>query len=402
MLDLLAGVKVIELTNDLSGAFCAKLMADQAADTVKIEPPGVGDHARHEPPFLGGVPNPETSSLFLAYNTNKKGITLNLETQSGRELVLRLVKDANVVIESYPPGYLDGLGIGYDAMKKVNPGIIMTSITPYGQTGPYKDYLASDLVLQAMSGALVTFGEPAREPLAFPQNQAPIMGARNAVIATMAALLLQEATGQGQHIDVSVMESVLQAVPGHIHQYSFTGNIGRRGGQGISVMDGIHLETEDGYVSLTTAGTGGKDPMDEWADFLGVEALKDPKYKVRATRNQYWQEIKSLVEGRLKTWKSVDFFKKAMDNRFVVGVVQSPQQVLDCEHLAFRGTLTEIDHPVVGKLRYPTGGFLGDDETAVTGWKAAPLLGQHNKDVLGGRLGLSDTDLGVLAGAGVI
>ena len=152
MLGILDDVRVVELTNGLSGAFCAKLLADQGADTLKIEPPGRGDAARHEPPFLGGEPHPDRSSLFLAFNTNKRSITLDITTATGRDLLLRLIADRDMLVETFPPGYLAEIGMDYATLRQVNPRLILTSITPFGQTGPYRHYRSTDQ------------GSPARPP----------------------------------------------------------------------------------------------------------------------------------------------------------------------------------------------------------------------------------------------
>jgi crotonobetainyl-CoA:carnitine CoA-transferase CaiB-like acyl-CoA transferase len=137
---ILSGIRVLELAQAPSGAFCAKLLADQGADTIKLEPPGWGDPGRNEPPFIGGEPHADRSTTFLALNTNKRGITLDLEQAGGRSLLLRLASKADVVIESFAPGYLAGLGIGYEALRRVNPGVIVVSITYFGQNGPYAIY----------------------------------------------------------------------------------------------------------------------------------------------------------------------------------------------------------------------------------------------------------------------
>lgn len=403
MLGILKDVTVLEVSHDLSGAYCAKLLADQGADTIKIEPPGRGDAARREPPFLGGAPHLEHSSVFLAFNTNKQGVTLDLEAATGRDLFLLLARTSDVVIESHPPGHLEGLGAGYQALREVNPGIILTSITPFGQTGPYRHYRSSDLVAQAMGGALVTFGDGDKEPMALPQHQAAITAARNGALAIMAALLYREASGEGQHIDVSIVEAMVQTPPGHIHQYSFTGTNAARGGiWGQAVMEGMHLETADGYVTLTTAGTGPVDAMDAWADFLELPELKDPKFKTRGGRNRHWQELRAPVAGRLRTRKSHEFFKEAMDRRFVVGVVQSPLEVVNCPHLGERDSFMELDHPELGRLKYPGAGFLADGANPVAEGRPAPALGEHNEAIYCGRLGLSAGDLSRLRAAGII
>lgn len=402
MLGLLDDVRVLELTHTLSGAFCAKLLADQGADTLKVEPPGRGDAARYEPPFLGGEPHPERSAIFLACNTNKRSITLDVTTPSGRALLLQLIATRDLVIESYTPGYLADLGLGYDMLREVNPRLILTSITPFGQTGPYRHYQGDDLIAQAMGGFLYTTGQGDRPPMGTALEQTAIVAARNAVIATMAALLQQRQAGVGQHIDVSVMEAVVSTPPSFIHQYSFTGVIAGRGFfSERAVMDGMHIPTRDGDVTLTTAGTGGN-PMEAWAEFLDEPRLREAKFSTGQGRAEHWQELLALIQAKLAQWQAHDFMQQAMDRRLVVGVVQTPEDVVHCPHLAARGSLVTLDHPEVGPLRYAGAGFLMDGQNPVDGGRAAPRLGEHNTAVYGGELGLSAEALAVLQAAGVI
>jgi crotonobetainyl-CoA:carnitine CoA-transferase CaiB-like acyl-CoA transferase len=401
MLGLLDDVHVLELTQSLSGAFCAKLLADQGADTLKVEPPGRGDPARHEPPFIGGQPHPDRSSLFLAFNTNKRSITLDVTTPTGRAVLLRLIAERDVMIDTFAPGYLAARGLGYDALRRVNPGLIVASITPFGQTGPYRDYRGNDLIAQALGGFLYTTGKADRPPMGTALAQMEIVAARNAVIAIMAALLQQRATGEGQHLDVSMMEAVVSTPPNFMHQYSFTGAIAGRGFGESAVLDGMHLATGDSPVTLTTAGTGGN-PMETWAAFLDEPRLRDPKFSSRQGRAQYWEELLELVQTKLSQRKAHEFMKEAMDRRLVVGVVQSPEEVVNCPHLAERGSFVALEHPEAGTLRYPGAGFLLDGVNPVAGGHAAPRLGEHNETIYAGELGLSAEALATLRAAGVI
>jgi crotonobetainyl-CoA:carnitine CoA-transferase CaiB-like acyl-CoA transferase len=401
MLGLLHDVRVLELTNGLSGAFCAKLLADQGASTLKVEPPGLGDAARHEPPFIGGEPHPERSSLFLAFNTNKRSMTLDMRSPTGRELLLRFIAERDILIESFPPDYLAELGVGDDVLRQVNPGLIVTSITLFGQTGPYRHYRGDDLIVQALGGFLYMTGQSDRPPMGTALPQMEIVAARNAAIATMAALLQQRESGHGQHIDVSMLEAVVSTPPNFIHQYSFTGAIAGRGFGEQTVMDGMHLATQDSAVTLTTAGTGGN-PMEAWAAFLDEPRLRDPKFSTGQGRAQHWRELLTLIEAKLSQWRAHEFMKEAMDRRLVVGVVQSPAEVVTCPHLAARGSFVTFDHSEVGPLQYPGAGFLIDGSNPVAHGRAAPRLGEHNREVYGGELGLSDEELAALRAAGVI
>jgi crotonobetainyl-CoA:carnitine CoA-transferase CaiB-like acyl-CoA transferase len=401
MLGLLEDVRVLELSHSLSGAFCAKLLADQGAEALKVEPPGRGDAWRHEPPFIGGEPHPDRSTLFLAFNTNKRSITLDLTAPTGQAIFLRLIAERDIVIESFAPGYLADLGLGFEALQQVNPGLIVTSITPFGQTGPYRGYRSNDLIAQAMGGFLYMTGTSDRPPMGTVLAQTEIVAARNAVIASMAALLQQRESGEGQHIDVSIMEAVVSTPPNFIHQFSFTGAIAGRGAGENAVLDGMHLATSDSPVTLTTAGTGGN-PMGTWADFLNEPRLRDPKFSSRQGRIQYAEELLALVQGKLSEWKAHDFMKQAMDQRLVVGVVQSPEEVVNCAHLAARVDFVALDHPEAGTLQYPGPGFLIDGANPALGGRAAPRLGEYNVAVYGGELGFSGEELTTLRAAGVI
>jgi crotonobetainyl-CoA:carnitine CoA-transferase CaiB-like acyl-CoA transferase len=377
-------------------------LADQGADTIKVEPPGWGDRARGEPPFIGGEPHPDRSTLFLAFNTNKKSVTLDIEQAEGRELFLRLVAGADILIESFPPGWLSSLGIGYQVLKETNPRLTLASLTYFGQTGPYRDYGGGDLVSQAMGGYLhAVTGSADRPPMGTALEQMEITAARNGVIALMAALFQREESGLGRHIDVSTMESTVSTPSGLIHPYSFTGRSPRRGGSDGNVMDGMHLPTRDGEVTLTTAGTGGR-PMEAWAEFLGEPQLVEAKFATRQSRMENWQELYELVAPKLAQWSNLDLMRETMARGLVIGLVQSPEQVVNSPHLSERGYFVEMSHPEAGALKYPGPGFLIDGINPMDGGFPAPRLGEHNSEILCGELGLSVGELEVLRAARVI
>ncbi len=401
-MDILSDIKVLELAHSLSGAFCAKLLADQGANTVKVEPPGWGDPARREPPFINDIPDPDSSTIFLAFNTNKRGITLDIEQPQGRELLLRLVADADVLIESYPPGHLESLDLGYQVLRETNAKLVVSSITYFGQTGPYRDYQGGDLVVQALGGFLnAVTGSADRPPMGTTLEQMEITAARNGAIAIMAALLQRRQSGEGQQIDLSTMEAAVSTPSGLIQPYSFTGRSPKRGGSDGNVMDGMHLPTKDGEVTLTTAGTGGR-PMEAWSEFLEEPRLLDPKFSTRPSRLENWEELHILVAPKLALWNNLDLMHETMARGLVIGLVQNPQQVVDSPHLAERGYFVEIDHPKAGSLKYPSPGFLMDEENPMEGSKAAPTLGEHNSEILGGELGLSAEELGQLRASQII
>lgn len=399
---ILSEVKVLELAHAPSGAFCAKLLADQGADTIKVEPPGWGEQSRHEPPFIGGEPHPDRGTTFLALNTNKRGITLDVEQPQGKALFLRLASEADVVIESFRPRHLDRLGLGYDALRTANPKAILLSISCFGQDGPYAGYQGDDLIAQAMGGFLYAVtGKADGPPMGTALQQMELTAGRNGVIAIMAALLRREQTGEGGHLDVSMMEAAIATPQGLIHPYSYTGRNVRRGNMDLNVVDGMHLPTKDGEVTLTTAGTGGK-PMQVWAEFLGEPRLLDPKFATRQSRADNWQELRELVAPKLSQWNNLDLMGETMARGLVVGLVQSAEQVVNSPHLTERGFFVELDHPEAGTLKYPGPGFFFDGENLMQTARAAPRLGEHNAEIYCGRLGLSNEELGRLRAARVV
>ena len=395
MAGILSDIRVVELSTTPAGAFCAKLLADQGADVVKVEPPE-GNPARREPPLLESASGSSQSSQFLAFNTNKRGVTLDAGSDAGKDALLRLISGRDILVEDFIPGHLDDLGLGYESLRSHSPGLTVVSITPFGQSGPYSAYKGSDLVAQAVGGFLYTTGESDRAPMGTALEQTYVAAARNAAIAVMGAILQRESTGEGQHIDVSIMEAVVSTPPAFIHQYSYTGAIAGRGfGEG-NVMDGMHLPTADSDVTLTTAGTGGN-PMQTWADFLDEPRLLDPRFATPRGRAEHAADLLSIVQSKLRNWKAHEFMTEAMDRRLVVGVVQSPEEVAECSHLAERGTFVGIDHPLAGALRYPGPGFLIDGRNPVSGDRPAPRLGEHNAEVFGGEVGLTEEQISRLA-----
>ena len=399
---ILSEVRVLELAHAPSGAFCAKLLADQGADTIKVEPPGRGDQARHEPPFIDDEPHPDRSTTFLALNTNKRGVTLDVEQAAGRSLFLRLASDADVIVESFPAGHLARLGLGYEALRGANPGVFLVSISCFGQHGPYAGYKGDDLIAQAMGGYLYSVtGRADKPPMGTALQQMELTAGRNGVIAIMAALMQREHTGEGGHIDLSVMEAAVATPSGLIHPYSYTGRSPRRGSMDRNVVDGMHLPTRDGEVTHTTAGTGGK-PMQVWAEFLGEPRLLDPKFATRQSRAENWEELRDLVAPRLAQWNNLDLMRETMAKGLVIGLVQSPEQVVNSPHLAERGYFVELDHPDAGTLKYPGPGFFFDGENLMQTTRAAPRLGEHNVEIFCGRLGLSNEELGRLRAARVL
>jgi crotonobetainyl-CoA:carnitine CoA-transferase CaiB-like acyl-CoA transferase len=220
---LLPGSRVLDLTDE-KGFLCGKILADLGADVIKIEPPG-GSPSRKIGPFYHDLADPEKSLYWFCYNSNKRGITLNIETRDGKEIFKRLVKDSVVVIESYDPGYLDKIGLGHSNLHKINKGIILTSITPFGQTGPYQGYKGTDIVAMAMSGILYQTGDPDLPPVNISLPQSYLHAGGDAAVASLIAYYFRERTGIGQHVDISLQQSTALYLANTISLWELEGEI---------------------------------------------------------------------------------------------------------------------------------------------------------------------------------
>lgn len=395
----LGDVKVIELATDVAGPYCAKMLADYGADVIKIEEPGIGDISRTRGPFPGDNPDPEKSGIFLYFNTNKKGITLNLKTAAGAKIFKELIRDADILVESFHPGTMANMGLGYEILEKINPKLIVTSITNFGQTGPYKDYQATDLTQYALSAFSYLSGVYHREPLQHVLNQAQIMAARHANVAIMTALYYQRETGLGQYIDVSIVESVASQPPFHVYRYAYTGGIEKRG-RGRATLDGAYLKCKDGRW-ITFSITGGT-PFSEFANLLGIPELADEKYADVGRRNtEYDEEIRKLVEPKVREWDSYELFHKGCKTGFALGIVQDSPDILACPQLNGRDFFQEVEHPKAGKLKYPRGA-MAMNVTPGQIVSAAPLLGEHNEEIYCRHLGYKKDYLRKLREQGVI
>jgi len=394
----LEGVKVLDLTHHIAGPWCTKLVADFGADVLKVERPA-GDPARSMPPFYHDEIDGEKSLLFLYLNTSKRGVTLNLKTQQGVQILKKLVAGADLLVENYSPRVMPSLGLDYETLRGLNPALVMVSISNFGQTGPYRDYRATDIVEYALGGLMYIFGHYNREPLKHAHQQAQFKAGTNAASAALMALYHQRATGQGQHVDVSIQESIASGLRDVVNNYTYTGAVRRRQPNHSGDLTRLRA-TSDGYI-LPNPGIGARDNWQAVVDFLEVPELADEKFSSASARLINAEELGKLLDDYFSTQKKADIFHAAHQRRFIYGVIQSPEEVLTDPQFQARGYFVNIEHPVVGTVTYPGPPFL----MTGTPWQArspAPTLGQHNQEVLGGLLSYSDGDLSRLRALEVI
>ena len=371
----LEGVKVLDLSEDIAGSFCARLLADYGADVLKIEPPG-GASLRRMGPFFHDDPHPEKSLFFLVLNLNKKGITLNLETLTGQDILKRLIPQVDVVVESYRPGYLSSLGLGHAQLQELNPALTMTSITPFGQDGPYSQYRGEEIVNYAMGMIMSISGVQGREPLKHGGFQAQYEGGLFASAATSMALFGAEFTGQGEHIDVSITECVASTMMATQTMYPYMGGTQiRRRASGS--MFGHPMPCEDGWIIVQT---GGGASWEDLSEFFRCPEMLEERFADRAQRAENGEELDRIVIDSIKDRSKWDLFPKAAEYRMLFGLVQTPSELAQCPQLESRGFFREIDHPVLGTLRVPAELFkLSETPYALS--RPAPTLGQHNREI---------------------
>ena len=395
----LEGLKVVDLTHHIAGPYCTKLLADFGADVVKIERAPSGDPARRMGPFFHDQPRPEKSLLFLYLNTSKRGVTLNLKADTGKHILKRLVQDADVLVENFRPRLLPSLGLDYEELREINPHLVMASISNFGQTGPYRDYEATDIVEYALGGLSYVLGSNEREPLKHALHQAQFKAGTNAASAILIAAFHQQITGKGQRIDVSIQECVATGLRDNTALYTYQGAVRQRQPPTIGDMPRGPVQARGGYVVPVAFGDV------DWgtiADFLDIPQLKEPRFSTPRDRLQNATELDAILSKTFGGKDRMELFESAHRLKgLIYGIVQSPEEVVGSPQYRARGYFTEIEHPHTGKVTYPGAPFL----MSGTPWGArspAPTLGQHNKEVICDELGYSLKELTQLRASGVI
>ncbi|HVP77150.1 MAG TPA: CaiB/BaiF CoA-transferase family protein [Thermodesulfobacteriota bacterium] len=405
----LSPYRVLDLTNE-KGCFCGKILADLGADVIKIEPPE-GDPGRNIGPFYHGQQDKEKSLFFFAYNANKRSITLNIKTREGQEILKGLAKTADFVMESFGPGYMDGMGLGYSVLNGINPRVIMVSITPFGQEGPYKNWKASDIVAIAMGGLSHITGSPDRPPARVSVDQAHVVAGAQGAMGAMIAHYYREANGKGQYIDTSTQESVVLSALTVPQAWDLQKFIWPREGAFMSRARKRvrHLwPCKDGYIAwrLFTGGLGVKTrAMVDWMKSQG---------KAGELAEINWQELDLLTvpEEKFYHWQELfgEFFKtrtkaelcgEALARGIVLIPASTPKDLLADPQLEARDYWEEVEHAELGTtITYP-GGLYKSSEME---WKfrRAPLVGEHNREIYEGELGITKERLAALKQSGII
>lgn len=395
---LLSGLKVLDLTHYVAGPYATRLMAAQGAEVIKIERPRVGDPSRHLGPFPDDVPDPEKGGLFLYLNTSKKGVTLNFKTEAGKKIFKDLVPWADVLVENFEPRVMPGLGLDYQTLSEINPALVTTSISNFGQTGPYRNYGAREINLYAIGGLMYITGDADREPLQMGARLCQYGAGQNAFVATLSALWHRENTGEGQYIDVAISEYLATILENALSMYSYTGgSVRRTGNRGYGRAAWGPYPAKDGFVGVIAG------PDHRWpamAELMEIPELADPRFDDRAGRAANADELDAFMLPWLMQHEKREIFEKAQHMGLAFAYVATPEDILQWEHLDEREFFVQLIHSEAGKLKYPTGPY----KIKGMPWKLepAPLLGQHSREIFCGRLGYSPDELNKMRALGVM
>jgi len=393
--------RIIDLT-DSNGAYCTKLFADLGADVIKIEKPE-GDPGRNMPPFVDDIPHHEKSLYFLHRNAGKRGITLNLETADGRDIFKKLIKKADALVDNSSPDYMPELGLEYAALKKINPGLVMASITEFGRSGPYKNRKGSNLVDFAMSGVMITSGYPGKEPCLCPGSPAYDAASLYANISILAALHMRAATGEGQFIDVSVHEtSRLGLYPWIVPNYSYALNPGappptHETRMGASVYP--VYPCKDGLIRVIALTPRQWDAL---VRVLGSpEVLTMPDWRSFLYRIGNAEDLYALMLEFTQKYTMTELFEAGKREGVPIAPILNIEDFYNSPHTKAREYFVDVDHPVAGKAEYPGPPYKWTETPAAIA-RPAPCLGEHNIEIYCKELGYSKEDLVAFRSAGVV
>jgi len=405
----LEGIRVLDLTRILSGPFSTMVMADLGADVIKVEEPVSGDPARGNGPFLpnpnGPGPNGEEnaySTYFMSINRGKRSVTLDLAKPRGREIFLEMVKTADVVLENYKPGTAKRLGVDYEAVRAVNPRVVMASISGFGQAGPYAPRPALDVIVQGMGGFMSSTGEPGGGPVRAGTSQGDITAALFTTIGILAALREREISGEGQYIDIGMMDCQVAILENAFARYFTSGEVPQRiGTRHPSSTPFQAFKTSDGHVVVAIMGGS----TEQWPLFCVAiehpELMDHPRYASGWERTQRYDELIPTIAEAMLTKTTAEWVDILLEMGVPVGPGQDIAQVAADPQVRERGMLMDLPHPVLGPVK-STGNPIKLSRTPSQPTVIAPDLGEHTAEVLGELLGMSEADVTALREAGVV
>jgi len=392
----LEGIKVLDISRVLAGPFCCMLLGDMGADVVKVERVGRGDDVRSVGDKVGGE-----SLYYMMMNRNKRGVTLDFRNPRGIELLKSLVREADVLVENFRAGTMERMGCGYETLKEINPRLIMASISGFGQDGPYADYACFDMIAQAMSGLMDLTGEPDRPPVTTGTFLVDYASGLYAAFGILGALRARDATGQGQHVDVALLDTAVSFLITAIPEYLLLGKrMTRRGNRDRYAAPSNLFQAKDGRWVFIASATDSLFPR--LLEVMGrTDILQDPRFESNAARMRHVEESEALLAEWVRDRTADEVVGLVRGAGLPCAKVVTIDEVVEDPQVRHREMLVEIDHPTVG--RFPMHGLnihYSDSRQRIR--RPPPLLGQHNEEVYGEWLGLDSERVAELESSGVI
>lgn len=392
----LSDITVVDMTRVLAGPYATMWLADLGAEIIKVERPGSGDDTReYGPPFVNGE-----SAYFMSINRNKRSMTLNFKTEEGKEILRGLLEEADVLIENFRPGTLERAGFGYEDVTEYNEDIIYTSISGFGQDGPFKDEPGFDLSIQGLSGLMSLTGDPDGPPTKFGTSISDLLSGIYASKGTIAALYHRQKTGEGQYVDVSMLDSMVSLLTYQAGRYFATGEIPERMGNfhpNISPYE--TFKTEDGYFNLAT----GNDALfEKFCELIGREDLpEDERFETNPKRVEHRHEIHEIIEEETVKKTTDEWLEELSEAGIPAGPIQNVEEVVNHPQIQHRDMVEEVDHPEAGDVNV-TGVPIKMSETQGEVEDPPPTLGEHTEEILSEKLGYTSEDVDDLEDDGVI
>ena len=392
----LDGIRVLDMTRVLAGPYCTLLLGDMGAEIIKIEVPGQGDDSRKYPPFIG-----RESAYFMNLNRSKRSLTLNLKSEEGKAVFRDLVRCADVLIENFRPGTLDDLGVGYDALKALNPNLVYSSISGFGHSGPYKDMPGYDIIGQAMGGIMSVTGWPESPPTRTGTAIADILAGLCACIGILSSLVAIRNGRPGQKVDIALVDAVVSAMETIIQIYLVEQRIPQRTGNRYEFIYPYDtFKASDGWVVVAV---GNNKLWEVFCEAIGTcHLLGEPAYRDNYDRVKAHVEVKRVVEewtGTRTVREVVDFL---LSKTIPCAPLYTVKDVVEDPHIAdARRMIREVDHPVAGRMKV-IGSPINLSETPSEVSCPAPLLGQHSEEILRRVLGYTEERIEALKKAKII
>ncbi|MBS7525883.1 CoA transferase [Fusibacter paucivorans] len=390
----LSGLKVLDMTRVLAGPYCTMVLADLGADVIKIEAPVKGDDSRQFGPYVNGE-----SAYFMSINRNKRSMTLNLKSPSGKALFLELIQQFDVVVENFRPGTMEKLGLGYDVLKEINPSLIYAASSGFGHTGPYSTRPAYDGVVQAMGGIMSITGQVGGKPTRVGPSIGDITAGLFTAIGVLAAVNYRNVTGKGQKVDVAMLDCQVAILENAMARYFATGKSPKpAGNKHASIVPFEPFDTSDGEIMVAVGNDG------LWKKFcteLGIqELIEDERFITNPKRLENYETLRPMIAEKMASESTATWYKRLTDAGVPCGPINNIEMLTKDEQVTSRDMIVEIEHKIAGVTHIP-GVPIKMSETQGAVRKAAPILGEDTTEILKSLLGKTQEEIDALVAEGI-